>query len=196
MSEKELYFEGSKALINIFAGDPINNIELFEKIFKVRITKRDYRIKIYSDNPVFRENTFCIMKELNQIYESGYTIRQKDLEFILSNDSTKKISNFFSESIKVSPRKDKIIPRTIAYFKYIRSIIEKYIVFVISPVGTRKTYLAMATAISSYLAVNHARITQTRPAMKAGKKLGFLSGHPLKKRSNLYFDPCMMHYTK
>ena len=176
MSEKELYVDGSNALINIFAGDPVNNIKLFENIFQVRIIARDCLIKISSDNPVFTEQTYSILKELNQIHESGYSIHQKDLEFILSTGNTKNIKRFYAESVKVGPRKNAIIPRTTTQFEYIRSMKQKDIVFGIGPAGTGKTYLAMAMAISSFLAGNHNRIILTRPAMEAGENLGFLPG--------------------
>ena len=93
MSEKELYLDGSNALISIFAGDPINNIKLFENLFQVRIVARDCQVKISSDNPVFTEQVYSILKELNQIHESGHSILQKDLEFMLSTDNTKNIPN-------------------------------------------------------------------------------------------------------
>ncbi len=176
MSEKELYLNGSNALISIFAGDPINNIKLFEKLFQVRIIARDCRVKISSDKPVFVEKTYSILKELNQIHESGYPIRQEDLEFILTKGNSNNIKSFYSESVKVSPRKNTIIPRTVVQFEYIRSMKQKDIVFGIGPAGTGKTYLAMAMAISLYLSGNHSRIILTRPAMEAGENLGFLPG--------------------
>ncbi len=176
MSEKELHLDGSNALISIFAGDPINNIKLFEKLFHVRIIARGCLVKISSDNPVFTEQTYSILKELNQIHESGYSIRQKDLEFVLSSGNTKNIKSFYSESVKVGPRKNAIIPRTTTQFEYIRSMKQRDVVFGIGPAGTGKTYLAMAMAISSFLEGNHTRIILTRPAMEAGENLGFLPG--------------------
>ena len=176
MSEKKLYLDGSNALISIFAGDPLKNIKLFESLFHVRIVARDCLVKICSDNPVFTEQVYSILKELNQIHESGYSIRQKDLEFMLSSSNGKNIKSFYSESIKVSPRKNAIIPRTVSQFEYIRLMKQKDIVFGIGPAGTGKTYLGMAMAVSSFLAGNHNRIILTRPAMEAGENLGFLPG--------------------
>ena len=176
MSEKELYLDGSNALISIFAGDPPNNIKLFERLFHVKIIARDCLVKICSDNPAFTEQVYSILKELIKIHESGFLIRQKDLEFVLSTGNCKNIKSFYSESVKVSPRKNAIIPRTNAQFEYIRLMRQKDIVFGIGPAGTGKTYLAMAMAVSSFLAGNHDRIILTRPAMEAGENLGFLPG--------------------
>ena len=112
MSEKELYFDGADALVGVFAGDPANNVKLFENLFNVKIVARDCWIQIRSDHPASCEQVYAILKELNKIHESGYSIHQKDLEFVLSAGDTKSIKNFYAESIKVSPRKNKIIPRT------------------------------------------------------------------------------------
>ena len=176
MFEKELHLNGSNALISMFAGDPVNNIKLFENLFHVKIISRDCLIKISSSNSLFTEQVCDIIKELNDIYISGYTIHQDDLEFVLSKGNSKNIKNFYSESIKVSPRKNSIVPRTATQFDYIRSMNKKDIVFGVGPAGTGKTYLAMAMAISSFLAGNHDRIILTRPAMEAGENLGFLPG--------------------
>ena len=176
MSEKELYLDGAEALINIFAGDPAKNIKLFENLFNVKIVARDCWIKISSDKPASSEQVYAILKELNKIHESGYSIHQKDLEFVLSKGNTKDIKSFYAESIKVGPRKNKIVPRTTTQFNYVRSMREKDIVLGIGPAGTGKTYLAMAMAISSFLAGNYSRIILTRPAMEAGENLGFLPG--------------------
>jgi phosphate starvation-inducible protein PhoH and related proteins len=177
MSEKELYLDGSSTIISsIFAGDPVKNIKLFEKLFHVRIVARGCRVKISSDNPVFTEQVYTILRELSKIHELGYSIHQKDLEFVLSSGNTKNIQSFYSESVKVGPRKNVVIPRTITQFEYIRSMKQKDIIFGIGPAGTGKTYLAMAMAISSFLAGDHSRIILTRPAMEAGENLGFLPG--------------------
>ena len=187
MSEKELFLDGSNALINIFAGDPVNNTKLFEKLFNVEIVARDCYIKITSSNSNTVEKAFTILKELNQIFESGYEIKQKDFEFILSGNANH-IKDFYTETLKVSPRKNAIVPRTINQYTYIRSMKKNDIVFGIGPAGTGKTYLAMAMAISSFLAGNHNRIILTRPAMEAGESLGFLPG-TLEEKIKPYLRP-------
>ncbi len=187
MSEKELFLDGSNALINIFAGDPVNNTKLFEKLFNVKIVARDCYIKITSNVSGAAEKAFTVIKELNQIFESGYDIKQKDFEFILSGNA-KSIKNFYAETLKVSPRKNAIVPRTMTQYAYIRSMKKNDIVFGIGPAGTGKTYLAMAMAISSFLAGNHNRIILTRPAMEAGENLGFLPG-TLEEKIKPYLRP-------
>ena len=48
------------------------------------------------------------------------------------------------------------------------------IVFGLGPAGTGKTYLAMAMAITAFKNNEVGRIILTRPAIEAGRKLGFL----------------------
>jgi len=176
MSEKKIYLDGANALINIFAGDPAINVKLFENSFNVKIITRDSWIRIISSKQASVDKVYSILKELSTIHDSGYLILQKDLEAVISTKDTKNIRKLYAESIKVSPQKHKIIPRTVTQSKYAQSMREKDITFGIGPAGTGKTYLAMAMAISSFLAGNHTRIILTRPAREAGENLGFLPG--------------------
>ena len=49
-------------------------------------------------------------------------------------------------------------------------------VFVVRPVGTGKTYLAVAFAVSMLKSRAVDKIILTRPAVEAGERLGFLPG--------------------
>ena len=135
MSEKELYFDGANAQASIFAGDLASNVKLFEHLFNVKIVARDCWIQIRSDHSASCEKVYAILKELNKIHESGYSIHQKDLEFVLSAGNTKSIKSFYAESIEVSPRKNKIIPRTTTQYNYVRSMKKKDIIFGVAPLA-------------------------------------------------------------
>src|SRR5437763_4561265 len=56
------------------------------------------------------------------------------------------------------------------------------------PAGTGKTYLAFAMAVSALMNKQVARIILTRPAVEAGKKLGFLPG-TLQEKVDPYLRP-------
>jgi len=98
------------------------------------------------------------------------------------------IGEYFTERIKVSPKKREIMPRTPVQLEYVRAIREKTIVFGVGPAGTGKTYLAMAAAVSHLLSGNCDRIVLTRPAVEAGENLGFLPGK-LEDKINPYLRP-------
>ena len=61
-------------------------------------------------------------------------------------------------------------------------------VFALGPAGTGKTYLAVAQAVSLFLAQKVDRIILSRPAVEAGEKLGFLPGD-LKDKIDPYLRP-------
>ncbi len=190
MLEKEIYLDGASMLNSLFANDLINNSKITEKKLKVKVIARDYWIKLTSNNQVYLERAYSFINELIGVYESGHIIHQKDFELILTSITSDnlKIKDFYDDAIKVSPSKDRIIPRTIAQHDYMKNIKEKDIVFGIGPAGTGKTYLAMAMAISYFLTGKYSRIILTRPAMEAGENLGFLPGS-LEEKIKPYLRP-------
>ncbi len=192
MLTKEIFLDRS-SLNAMFAGDPVKNVALLEKLFSVKIIVRDTLVKITSRTSEKTEKVFSVIKELMGIHESGLPIRQKDFEIILFNLSSSGNKNinsaeFYKEAVKVSPRKSVIIPRTKTQYEYIKEIKDKDIVFGIGPAGTGKTYLSMAMAISYFLAGRFNRIILTRPAMEAGENLGFLPG-TLEEKIKPYLRP-------
>ena len=98
------------------------------------------------------------------------------------------LQNFFSQRIKVSPKKQEIVPRTPNQLAYVKAVRTKDVVFGIGPAGTGKTYLAMALAVSELLAGRVDRIVLTRPAVEAGENLGFLPGK-IEEKINPYLRP-------
>lgn len=192
MLTKEIFLDRS-SLNAIFVDDLVKNVSFLESLFSVNIIVRDTLLKISSGTAENTERVLSVIKELVGIYESGLAIKQKDFEIILSNFSAsgnKKLNatSFYKEVIKVSPRKSVIIPRTRMQYEYIKGIKSKDIVFGIGPAGTGKTYLAMAMAISYFLAGRFNRIILTRPAMEAGESLGFLPG-TLEEKIKPYLRP-------
>jgi len=192
MPENKIHFDGKDTLTGIFADNLVPNIKLFEKVYKVSIVTRDGWIRILSENNNTIDIASSAIKELVKVFEQGYSILQKDFEFILTHkckqNQSLDIKDFYSETIKVSPRKNPIVPRTISQFNYICSMKKNAIVFGIGPAGTGKTYLAMAMAISLYLKGDYNRIILTRPAMEAGENLGFLPGS-LEEKIKPYLRP-------
>ena len=85
-------------------------------------------------------------------------------------------------------RKRPVSPRSPRQADYVRAMMENELVFGLGPAGTGKTYLAVAMAVSLYLAGRVERIVLSRPAVEAGERLGFLPGD-LKDKIDPYLRP-------
>ena len=184
---------------SMFAGAFVKNLALASRTFKVKTAARDLSIKIISADQEKAEKFLDFLKELENAVLKGLTGRgsagqmldQRDFEQLLAackSSSVENIQAFFTNRIKVSPKKRDVVPRTPNQLDYTKSIREKDMVFGIGPAGTGKTYLAMALAVSELLAGNFNRIVLTRPAVEAGENLGFLPGK-LEEKINPYLRP-------
>ena len=85
-------------------------------------------------------------------------------------------------------RKRPVSPRSPRQAEYVRAMMDNELVFGLGPAGTGKTYLAVAMAVSLYLAGRVERIVLSRPAVEAGEHLGFLPGD-LKDKIDPYLRP-------
>ncbi|CTQ33865.1 PhoH-like protein [Jannaschia rubra] len=83
---------------------------------------------------------------------------------------------FAGPALEIRTRKKTMEPRTEAQKAYTRALLENELTFGIGPAGTGKTYIAVAVAVSKFIAGEVDRIILTRPAVEAGEKLGFLPG--------------------
>jgi phosphate starvation-inducible PhoH-like protein len=126
------------------------------------------------------KNSLKLIEELTSLHHKTEKIlTQYDFEQVLTafqKNTVEQLHSLIAERIKVSPKKDDIIPRNVRQLEYVKKIKTKDIVFGIGPAGTGKTYLAMALAISGFLSGEYSRIILTRPAKEAGENLGFLPG--------------------
>ena len=192
MSDSDIYyFENGSDLNELFAGHLIKNLRLVEEQLDVKLTARDYWIKIVGDE-ANRTRACSFFEELTRIFFlRERRLDSRDFKQALaaySENRESELKQLFAERIKVSPRKKDVVPRTRAQLEYLRRMREKDIVFGIGPAGTGKTYLAMAMATSELLAGNFTRIILTRPAREAGENLGFLPGN-LEEKIMPYLRP-------
>jgi len=180
LQEEIFYFETAETFNGVLACDPVRNIRRIEKDLGVTCASRDLWIKISSNSEESLGRAVSLLTELLSMYRINHKpVSQQNFELMLGsfrNRREKVIKDLFSERIKVGKRKDDIIPRTVTQLEYIRAMREKDIVFGIGAAGTGKTYLAMAMAVSEFLAGSYSRIILTRPAKEAGETLGFLPG--------------------
>ena len=192
-SSGKYYFPSPLEMETLFAGDFRRNLKRMEERLKVRTHVRDLQMTLTAETPEQLQRSLSFLKQLETIRDQMPSLRleQPDFDQVLAAFQTEtetELQKYFAERIKVSPRKREIIPRTANQLAYVKAIREYDITFGIGPAGTGKTYLAMALAVSEFLAGRFDRIILTRPAVEAGENLGFLPGK-LEEKINPYLRP-------
>ena len=154
------------------------NIKLIEREFDVRVTVRDDELKITGDE----ENVFKtgkVIEALMHFINRGENLSEQNVRYCISmvkDGSDENISQLADDCICITATGKPIKPMTIGQKKYCKSISENTITFGVGPAGTRKTYLAVAMAVTAFRSKQINRIILTRPEVEAGEKLGFLPG--------------------
>ncbi len=131
-----------------------------------------------------------LFRELLNVLAQGQCLTPQSVSHaveLLRSEEEIPPSEVFSDTILVH-RGKAIGPKTIGQKKYVDSMRNSTITFVIGPAGTGKTYLAMAMAVQALKSKAVGRIILTRPAVEAGEKLGFLPGD-LYEKIDPYLKP-------
>lgn len=183
---------GGQEIDAAFAGNLPENLKRIEDAFAVSLTARDSWIKIESRNEQAFRNVKSLIEHLLRLrQESGRPLRQMDFDLALkaySGSEPGELSNFFASKIKVSRKRQEIVPRTRNQLAYVEAMGKNDIVFALGPAGTGKTYLAVAMAVNALMTGKRDRIILARPAVEAGENLGFLPGK-LEDKINPYLRP-------
>ena len=192
IASDQYFFRNATEMELLFGGHVAENLKEIEKRLGVTLVARDLKLKIFAPKQESVTKTLAFLEELNKIYSlSKKRIDQRDFLMTLSafqESRETELQNFFAQRIKVSPKKQEIVPRTPNQLAYVKAVRAKDVVFGIGPAGTGKTYLAMALAVSELLAGRVDRIVLTRPAVEAGENLGFLPGK-IEEKINPYLRP-------
>lgn len=181
--------EDTRALPLLY-GDLDSNLKLIENIYGVTVSARGNRLQIEGEERSVLEAERLI-KQLSDMLSGGIISRKEDVSSAIhasASTPTAALKNIFQEEIAVSTRKRPVVAKNETQRKYIEAIRQHDVVFGIGPAGTGKTYLAMATAVSSLLRREVSRIILVRPAVEAGEKLGFLPGD-IYEKVNPYLRP-------
>ena len=147
---------------NVFLKGVIEEVEGIEKIFKEMVYVLNTSGKLTEDDIVTIMNLTIEGKEI--IDEQEY------------------------DSIVLYTKHDVIKAKTSGQRKYVEAANKNDICFAIGPAGTGKTYLAVASAISSLKKGTVKRIILARPAVEAGESLGFLPGD-FREKIDPYLKP-------
>lgn len=188
------YIEGSSGseIDAAFAGNLPGNLKRIEDGFGVSLTARDSWIKIESDDEQAFKNVRSLIEYLLRLRkDGGKPLRQMDFDLAFksySGNEPGELSSFFASKIKVSRKRQEIVPRTRNQLAYVEAMNKNDIVFALGPAGTGKTYLAVAMAVNALMTGKRDRIILARPAVEAGENLGFLPGK-LEDKINPYLRP-------
>ena len=174
--------------LTLFGSNDKYLIEIEEK-FSVKITLRDNKININSDNEKnlskAKELLCCMIKRI----QDNSAINDHTFHYLLNLiDEDKKDIGNFDQVICYTFKGKPIKTKTIGQSAFINATKRNDIVFSIGPAGTGKTYLAVALAVKALKNGDVSRIILTRPAVEAGESLGFLPGD-LKEKIDPYLKP-------
>jgi phosphate starvation-inducible protein PhoH and related proteins len=166
------------------------NLKHLETLFNVRIRTNGHELIVEGESGDVGR-TERVLDQLVGLIRGGYKLASGDVKTasqLVAQDENVELSDYFLRGAPRTSGKRQVLPKSVNQRRYLDAI-EKYdIVFGIGPAGTGKTYLAMAQAVSFFLAKRVSRIILARPAVEAGEKLGFLPGD-LQEKVNPYLRP-------
>ena len=153
---------------------------------KLRIVAHDRIIKILGDPTDIQLLTALLDKLVQHITRYNLLTEQTIRKLATGEDLPE---------VKVSPnhllygaRGRSIGYRGAHQREMVDAIADHDMLFAIGPVGTGKTYIAIALAVKALKEKQVRRIILSRPAVEAGEKLGFLPGE-LKDKLDPYLQP-------
>ena len=168
LASGRFYFEGAESLRQLCSGDEVRLLRLAEERFGVRLVSRGNWIDITGPGAAAAKEFFSELCSLHRL--RGRTLESRDFEIMCragANGCT--VSELWAERVRVSPKRREVLARSRRQLAYLRAMRTRDVVFGIGPAGTGKTYLAMAMAVSEFLAGNVSRIVLTRPARESGE---------------------------
>jgi len=179
--EKILKLNSNEEAAAIY-GSLDENLRYAEKEYQVRISARNYKLRIIGDKKKVEEAYLFFLMRLREFREgdkSQEEVKEKKEEPAKDN---------FEATVSFFHRGKIIKARTKNQDIYLQTIQRNDIVIGIGPAGTGKTYLAMASAVDALKKKKVSKIILTRPAVEAGESLGFLPGD-LYDKINPYLRP-------
>ena len=184
MTEKHIVLEDIDPVI--LYG--INNVHLqmIKALFpRLRIVARGNVMKILGDEEqmcAFEENIEALRKHVLKFN----SLKEEDIIDIVKGTRSK---DEIPEGVIVYSMSGRPIkPRTENQKKLVEAFDNNDMIFAVGPAGTGKTYLSIALAVKALKEKTIKKIVLSRPAVEAGKKLGFLPGD-MKDKIDPYLQP-------
>ncbi|HEV8148019.1 MAG TPA: PhoH family protein [Bryobacteraceae bacterium] len=171
-------------------GTRDENIRLIESGLGVRTRLLNDRLEVEGEEPAVARAS-DILNDYAGLVREGHVFANGDLNSFLrvvTADSETSLRGLVESGKQRSFGKKVVAPKTMMQRRYVDAIERHDLVFGIGPAGTGKTYLAVAMALSAFMAKRVSRIILTRPAVEAGERLGFLPG-TLQEKIDPYLRP-------
>lgn len=190
MFEQTVDIERIEQIINLF-GNFDENIKRIEKKYRVSITSHGSQIRVRGDVTDVM-NAVRTIEGLLVMINKGEQITDQSIDYVSGlvedgeDDRITAVTD--ADCICITSKGRPVKPKTIGQRQYAEAIKKNTITIGVGPAGTRKTYLAVASAVSAFRAKTVNRIILTRPAVEAGEKLGFLPGD-LQQKVDPYLRP-------
>ena len=179
-------------LLPLLFGEHNSHLNYLEEKLGIQISDRGNTVTLSGDDLSVKTAEDILNSLLDKIEkkrEIGKAEIDAELRF-LKNKRKNKDKEFSVSKNKtvIKTKKKSIAARSPNQEAYLRAMLENEMVFGLGPAGTGKTYLAVATAVSMYLAGDVERLIFCRPAVEAGERLGFLPGD-MKDKVDPYLRP-------
>lgn len=170
---------GDLPLLHLF-GQNDANLRILRDQFSARIVARGN--EIYFEGSADQiDGLDEVMQHLIGIVRQGRIVNASDVRYAVRMVRHENGHELEALNGSNGPRpfhglRREVKPKTVTQTDYLKAIESHDIVFSIGPAGTGKTYLAMASALSSLNRREIERIHLVRPAVEAGESLGYLPG--------------------
>jgi len=154
-------------------------LRIVEDAFPVGILVRGNEITVTGAGPD-AERVGRLFEELVVLLEQGHQLDAagvgRSIEMLKADQRPSDVL-----TTEVLRGRKAVRPKTAGQKRYVDTVRDHTVTFVIGPAGTGKSYLAVALAVQALQANEVNRIILTRPAVEAGERLGFLPGDVLAK---------------
>ena len=164
------------------------HLRLIEQRLAIEIRNRGNQFELIGEP----KTTSAAEQLLRRLYREtkATDLSPETVHLYLQESAVENIDNPAVNEVSVSlrTRKGNIRPRGANQQRYVKAILDNDINFGVGPVGSRKTYLAVACAVDALEREQVRRILLVRPAVEAGEKLGFLPGD-LAQKIDPYLRP-------
>ena len=166
------------------------NLALFKDELGVEIYARGDSVSL-SGEPEKVGLAEVTLNTLRDILRRGDSIDRTRIRYAIAlaaEGKADRIGEIMRDVIAITYRGRPVKCKTLGQKQYVDAIRDNTCTFAVGPVGTGKTYLAIAMAVVALKNKEIEKIILTRPAVEAGEKLGFLPGD-LAQKVDPYLRP-------
>jgi phosphate starvation-inducible protein PhoH and related proteins len=160
------------------AGNQEENLKLLAQQTGAKLVLRGHEL-IISGTSEKIDRARVLIRLLQPLWQEGKRISAVEIRTAIQSldaGTAERLRAIQTEILATNRKGERIRPKTVAQWDYIRAIRQHELTFCIGPAGTGKTYLAAVLAVQALLNGECERLILTRPAVEAGEKLGFLPG--------------------